>query len=94
MAESAEGAQHPMSSNSLASMVHVESVGDKVQSFYLSIATFPTPDSDIPDLFRLAECLQAVEEHQPLGPLGESTAVVDEIAQDCRKKAAQCIRNA
>ena len=75
-------------------MVHVESVGDKMQSFYLSMTTFLTPDRDVPDLFRLAECLQAVEEHQPLEPLGESTAVVDEIAQDCRKKLAQCIRNA
>ncbi len=78
---------------SLHAMVHVESIGDKVEQFYLSLATLASPEADAPDLYRVAECLQAVEEHQPLGPLGETFAIVDEIAQDCRKKAAQCIRN-
>ena len=79
---------------SLQALVHAESIGDKMQQFHLSLATIPSSKADAPDLYNVAECLQAVEEHQPLVPLGETYAVVDEIAQDCRKKAAQCIRNA
>ncbi len=65
-----------------------------MEKFYLSLGTLPTPDADIPDLYQVAECLQHVEEHQPIRPLGETSQVVDEIALDCRRKAAQCIRNA
>lgn len=75
------------------SLLRAKSIGDKVEGFYLSLASI-SAERDGPDLYQVAECLQHVEEHQPISPLGENSQVVDEIVVDCRKKAVQCIRNA
>ncbi len=64
-------------------------IGPKIEALYLAL--MPNSTSG-PDLLQIAECLQIVEEHVPVAECGEDNAVISELVQDCRKKAAPVIR--
>lgn len=67
----------------------VELIGPKIEALYLA---FVPADASGPDLYKVAECLQAVEEHVAATAHGEDAVVVAEIVQDCRRKAAPLLR--
>jgi formylmethanofuran dehydrogenase subunit B len=59
-------------------------LGEKVERFYIALRTN--------ELDALVACIHGIEQHPCDDSEGESKEVINEIVQDCRKKAAHFIR--
>ena len=70
-----------------------DNIGECMASLYLSLQARVPGDSGGPDLYAVADALQACEVHILNNEHNETTEVVTEIVMDCRKKAVPVLRS-
>lgn len=66
-------------------MVGDESIGEKIQKFYVSLRSSN-------DIAMIIDSLNTIEEHVYIEDIGETSEIIAEIKSDCQRKCAQFIR--